>query len=281
MLYNISTMEKLSTNEKTTFFTRITENRDGQAHSHVKHYEIFYIIEGEIDHVCNRQSEHLTNGALRILRPTDVHYFRRKQQTCIHRDILVPIDLFTETCTVLDEGLLSKINDEILPAKSHLSNEHIQTLESYLNAIKYMKPDYDSHSMPLQRSMLFSVLGSLYLDVEMLSSAEYPEWLTEFLDRFNDPAYLISGLSSIVADSFYTRIYLCRAFKKYIGMTMTDYLNLKRLSLAESYLVGTNFSVMQIAQMVGFNNLAHFNKLFKQKNNITPLKYRKIYFITK
>ncbi len=273
-------MDELDT-KKATFFTRLTENKDGQSHAHAQHYEIFYIIEGEIDHVFNRRSEHLVKGALRILRPNDTHYFRRKQQSCIHRDILIPIDLFHETCDFIDKNLFSTITNDIAPTPNQLSDEQIQTIENYLIAIKYMKPSYDSNSLPLQRSMLSSLLGSLYLNVEKLSSAEYPEWLMEFLDRFNETQYLKAGLSAIVADSFYTRIYLCRAFKKYIGMTMTDYLNFKRLSLAENYLVGTNFSVMQIAEMVGFNNLAHFNKLFKQKNNITPLKYRKMYFVTK
>ena len=68
--------------------------------------------------------------------------------------------------------------------------------------------------------------------------------------------------------------YFMNFFKKYTGMTCTQYINTQRLDLAATYLRTKNLSIMDIALEVGFDNISYFNKLFKAKYKMTPKQYR-------
>ena len=63
-------------------------------------------------------------------------------------------------------------------------------------------------------------------------------------------------------------------FHKEEGISFVNYLNRERLSRARALLKTTNLKVFEISDNVGFNNVKHFNYLFKQYTGITPLEYR-------
>jgi YesN/AraC family two-component response regulator len=74
----------------------------------------------------------------------------------------------------------------------------------------------------------------------------------------------------------YSPIYISRLFKKYVGVTLSDYLKEIRLSHTAYYLENTNYSLQQICNLVGLDNLSYLNKIFKEKYGTTPIKYRKM-----
>lgn len=71
--------------------------------------------------------------------------------------------------------------------------------------------------------------------------------------------------------------YFSRLFKSITLKTFTEYLNGVRISKALELLKDTNKKVVDICYEVGFNNVNHFNRVFKQQIGISPLSYRKIY----
>lgn len=68
--------------------------------------------------------------------------------------------------------------------------------------------------------------------------------------------------------------YFCSILKKETGFTFTQYLNNIRIEKSKYLLVNENYSVMDIALSVGFNNQNYYNIIFKKLNNVTPLEYR-------
>ena len=71
--------------------------------------------------------------------------------------------------------------------------------------------------------------------------------------------------------------YFSRLFKLNMGIGFTDYLNSVRISEAERLLVKTEKSMTDIAMDVGFSTSSYFILKFRQKNNISPLAYRKMF----
>ena len=67
----------------------------------------------------------------------------------------------------------------------------------------------------------------------------------------------------------------CRYFKKLTDKTFTQFLNEFRIIEACKYLSESSTAVTQICYLVGFNNVAHFNKHFKRVTGKSPLAYRK------
>lgn len=69
-------------------------------------------------------------------------------------------------------------------------------------------------------------------------------------------------------------IYINRVFKKIAGVSLYAFLINYRINMAMELLRSTNMEVKEIACMVGFSDLPHFIKTFKQHTGKTPAKYR-------
>ena len=65
-------------------------------------------------------------------------------------------------------------------------------------------------------------------------------------------------------------------FKRHTGCTVTEYIQGRRMSQAEHLLIDTDFTMGQIAQMIGYSTSSRFAELFKKSTGILPVEYRKI-----
>ena len=100
-------------------------------------------------------------------------------------------------------------------------------------------------------------------------------WLAAAMKRYADGAYTESlTLSELGATYRKNEKYLGRLFKKEIGISFGDYVLSKRLKKAENLLKTTDEKIIEIALECGFNNISYFNRVFKEKNGISPSEYR-------
>lgn len=67
----------------------------------------------------------------------------------------------------------------------------------------------------------------------------------------------------------------CRYFKRKTRQTCTDFVNEYRVNQACKRLVAET-GISQVAFEVGFNNLSHFNKIFRRVTGVSPKEYRRI-----
>ena len=65
-------------------------------------------------------------------------------------------------------------------------------------------------------------------------------------------------------------------FKRQFGCSVTQYIQGRRMSQAEHLLINTDFTMGQIAQMIGYTTSSRFAELFKKSTGILPIEYRKI-----
>ena len=78
-----------------------------------------------------------------------------------------------------------------------------------------------------------------------------------------------------IADSvFVSKGECCRFFKKSLKMSPYDYLINYRINESMKLLKNTSFSILDIAENVGFNNVSHYIQIFKKKTGQTPHEYR-------
>ena len=81
-----------------------------------------------------------------------------------------------------------------------------------------------------------------------------------------------------VAEQFqYSTAYLSRMIKQHTGKNFSEIVRDCRLTKAKYYLESSGLSIIDIALMLGFNDVSHFYKVFKEKMNCTPTEYRKRY----
>ncbi len=89
-------------------------------------------------------------------------------------------------------------------------------------------------------------------------------------------------LSETASHFALTDAYLCRLFKKNMGLNFTEYVKEKRLETALRLLQSDEKkTVSAISQAVGMKSQSYFQNLFKSKYGITPEEYRKSYRLFK
>ncbi len=64
-------------------------------------------------------------------------------------------------------------------------------------------------------------------------------------------------------------------FKEEYGMTPGQYVNFLRIDLAKKLLLKSDDKIVDVAYAAGFNSLSAFYRFFKEKENVSPARYRK------
>lgn len=81
----------------------------------------------------------------------------------------------------------------------------------------------------------------------------------------------------VLASNLNISVYkLQKGFKNITGNTVYEYIKKERIEKAKYLLEYTSMTVIQIANEIGYENPSKFSNVFKQYNDITPLKYRKL-----
>jgi AraC-type DNA-binding domain-containing proteins len=83
---------------------------------------------------------------------------------------------------------------------------------------------------------------------------------------------------SLLSDKFYiSQSYLAHLFKDVTSFTIMEYLNEKRISMAQQMLSEGNYNISIIGELVGYNNLTSFSRTFKKIAGISPMQYKNQY----
>lgn len=122
--------------------------------------------------------------------------------------------------------------------------------------------------------------------------ADLNEWLEKVLRSFSnvvDSSKVINKAKIFLKKHYHEQIrladlaeymhisesHLSRIFRKNIGMSFTQYLINIRIEAAISLMNNTNLKVYEIAEKVGYHNVEHFSRIFKQITGKSPKEYMK------
>jgi AraC-like DNA-binding protein len=81
-------------------------------------------------------------------------------------------------------------------------------------------------------------------------------------------------IASMAQLCYYSESHFMKFFKQQMKVSFIQYLNNYRLTMAARLLTTTSYSVLEIAAMVGLDNLSYFNRLFKKRYGVTPTQMR-------
>ena len=264
----------LWTTQQIPFASKITDSTDHFLHDHT-FFEVFYIQNGSITHTLNGVTETLTTGDMYFLKPDDRHFFgRKKGNTSSHRDIIFQKKFFEDVCSFIDPNLYENFINDKYKKRITLTIKELNHFEEVFTEISTLPLSRPNLILASARAIGAELLAKLLLG-QHSESLSYPTWFQELLLRLSTPTLIKAGLNEILSPFYYSKEYICRSFKRYMNMTLTDYLNDQRLTLAAHSLTYTNDSVLSICTDIGFSSVSYFNKIFKAKYSCTPLAFRK------
>lgn len=82
------------------------------------------------------------------------------------------------------------------------------------------------------------------------------------------------SLDSLSAAFFMNKYYLCKIFKTVTDFSPSQYIIHCRIMKAKE-LLSQNISVDTVCSLVGYKNLSHFSRIFKQHTGLSPKQYAK------
>lgn len=103
-------------------------------------------------------------------------------------------------------------------------------------------------------------------------SLEKMKTILKYVEEHYSEHITIDTMASV---SFYSKSHFMKFFKAHMGTGFIEYLNDYRLTIAERLLRTSDASVLEIAEMSGFENLSYFNRIFKRKYGQSPGNRRK------
>lgn len=267
--------EIIKDNTKIDFLSRVITSGPSFYHTH-SYYEIFYMISGTVEHYFNGKKEILGPGDLYILTPGDVHNFLGSEETYSHRDIMISCQLWNTMCANLHVNLF----DFLLPTqqKIHLSLDAMHSFEASFNSFFQFniksKEVADNPFCYIIISDIFKRFLMHYCNAESAEHAATPLWLVRLINQLSLPENITKDKREILSTLHYSPEYICRSFKQHMHMTLTDFINSKRLDLAASMFYSTSKTVNDICHDCGFESTAYFTKLFKARFGVVPSKFR-------
>ncbi|MBR5451533.1 MAG: PocR ligand-binding domain-containing protein [Clostridia bacterium] len=143
--------------------------------------------------------------------------------------------------------------------------ENTRNIIKNYRELSYFTPD----RIESLRSLLSYVIFDSAIEIEQ---DELITRATEYINANIQNDLSVSLLCSKLGAS---KNVLYKCFDEFYGMTLGEYITVRRISKAKELLEKTNDPVYLVAEKVGIGNYTYFCRLFSKQVGISPLKYRK------
>ena len=104
---------------------------------------------------------------------------------------------------------------------------------------------------------------------------QMPPLMLKVIDHFNTHYDEKQSLDELAEHFFVSKATLIYNFNKYASCSPMDFLLNVRLTKAKDLLINSDHSVGEISDKCGFSSANYFGLIFKKKEGLSPLQYRK------
>ncbi len=250
--------------KKNTTYTMV------QAHFHNVH-ELYFLERGS--------TKYFIGNELFLLSPGDIVFVPKGE---FHRTDNMESSVTERILFQFDDAF---IGQEYQPYIEELKKrKHLHVSQEHLSKLRYVFQKLESENQLKEEG--FEEMEKLYLRQLLILLCRYHQTesprknFSETYRLISDAARHISancneeltleGLAKKYALSPY---YFSKLFKEVMGIGLSQYINVARITLALQLLSETKLSVTEIAAKCGFNDSGYFIQTFKKLVGVTPKRY--------
>jgi len=102
--------------------------------------------------------------------------------------------------------------------------------------------------------------------------ADIVRGVLEFIERHQPEGIPLAMIAQAAGVS---RWHLCRMFKRITGLSIRQSLTRRRVQAAKELLLGSEMTILEVARRVGFRDVSHLDRVFRQWEGLTPSGYRR------
>lgn len=252
-------------------------------HRHV-FFELVYVLSGSCTQKVNQDEITLTQGQFFLIAPHVTHAVGVFDSSIIINILIrrstfedIFYDMLRDTNRIslfFNQSLFSNTQNAYLildTDRDALMREQVLTM--FLEYIE--KKNYYEKILNNQLSILFAKILQRYED-----RIQYPSQTHKGNDTCMEMiGYMEANFKTVtlgaVAEQFHFSISYCsRLIKEHTGKSFTEIIQSIKFQKACSMLETSNISISEISRLAGFENVEHFNRLFKKRYQMTPGQYR-------
>ena len=232
-----------------------------------EHLEFLYVTRGTGTFIVNGEKISVLPSDLVIAEPNSPHVLL-SDSGIDYECLLIRTDLF---------------NSDELEEMHFLS--HIRADMAVSKLFAKIKDEFSiggNMSNMRKKALAYSLIVHLIrTHVAPLRTEEYKESRLLTLSRINIIEQYISEnykgkitVSDLAKLLYVSESHFCRFFKKAIGISAIEYLNVFRIGKSEQLLRETDLSITEVASLSGFENSNYFSRIFRRIMKQTPSEYR-------
>ncbi len=253
-------------------------------------YRLYYIQEGEGTIYMNQTSYRLSPGQLFLIPKFVVHSYAcndymEHYYICFFDDIAGKSGInnpllmkFQVQAQAIDYALIHRYI-QLNPGKNILicdpkQYDNDRSLYEKQSSVNFSRFPYDIESKGILLQLFSRFLTEACMkEPHQNSLHEKLNQVIHYINKNLDKRIQVSDLADILC---VTPDHCSKTFKKIIGISPCEYIQVKRIERAQTLLLTTNKPVSQIAEEVGIGNLSQFSRLFSKISHCSAREYRNI-----
>jgi len=216
---------------------------------------------------------------------------------------IITVEWENRFCNAVDTGNLSGIRDYFYEAMEKLFAEEGVDPEEYFRLYRVIvdifrqesrrifydvfeekklvqlaeKGLLESYTPELLKTNLFKLVSDMLKDCSM-GQGTREKWPVLKAKKYVEEHYAKKVSVKEVADLLYLNPdYFSSFFKKEVGIGFSEYVMQYRMAVARQLIRKGEYSITQIAEMVGYPEPKHFSKVFRKTVGVSPAGYKRLH----
>lgn len=242
------------------------------------HYEMYYLLSGERYYFIQNKTYRVQKGDLVLIGKQTLH---KTADTGLadHERVLVSFN-----SDYLQNPSIEKSLTTAFLGNLHLIRLNVQQ-QTYMERLLFELDREQQEQREQHAIYVHALLQQLLITVNRIHARAQDVFefvspthqkISEMADYINHHYAESLPLSKVSAAFHMSAYYTSRMFKQVTGFSYIEYINSVRVKEAQRKLRETKYKVIQIAEEVGFESVAHFGRVFKQISGLAPIEYRKL-----
>lgn len=241
-------------------------------HRHERFTEMLYVYQGAGQYIAGGYSYPIRTGDILLYNQGDLH----EVTSSLHHEIgTFCFGISGLHLRGLPEGHFTRAETGFVrPAVDEI--DHIQSLCEMIYEHAERRTGYSDEIVSHLLPALVLLAASLPPDAR---AADQPHLvlanrIRQYIGTHFTEQLTLEDIGEALSMSPY---HLAHIFKDMTGMSPIHYMIRCRIGEAQNLLISTDYSATQIAAIVGYTNVNHFNAIFAKLVGLPPIRYRRSY----
>ena len=241
---------------------------DVDVHTHEDFYELFILAGDDSYHYYDGQEQRISRNTIWFLKPGESHGICRATPQSVHFSFFAKESFFHRFFE--ENYFLRNAFGRRTSLSCKLTDVEYEYIYKLANLLIRQDDEYQKVSL-----FLYNAISLLMLHNDTGTNEARNDHVIDLVTKLNNYPCLTTKVHDIYGHYPLAKCTLIKEFKEYTGMTIVQYQRKQKLAYAAQLLVNSDYQITEIAEILEFDSLSHFLRIFKEAYGMTPKEYRR------